>query len=717
MDASKNTGNIVADPTRFRTSQATNGVALADRKHFLRIPKSEFKEPSTESGSVFARATENVTVEKLSAKTNEKTIVELIDVEANNEKLEQITNNSKLAPYLRSFNDVETRNDTKIALAMINSAAAREIGAMESANLGPTQLTEKYTKFVKILGNHFNEIAASVKCDAEKDPPILGKNQIQKLKLMEKIVASLLRFVPGSSIGSLSNGTASPDQDQISKLQKMQKELKNKQEEIGGLSESTPGKEAIRNKLANQLKGMSTNDVNTTVNTIVGNADEIGSAGKSLNSSNSLIKDFRIIQFLATGVDILEELEAEAQKSPEANEAKNLYCALTSNDGPLGTYDNSMELMKTVRKSGFFMEYSYKKLDEKIADTFADQIAAWPDGISDDGKKEIKRIVAEKLEQLRNETGVPDKVRGGFRGRDISTKIGGHPKPHKEIFSEQGPAEIRGKPVGNFLELNGLDTRDVKFFTEVRDDGCFNRMHRPQQSATPDVIELIRVAMLNNPSEFFQNAIRENGGDTASQLPEKLAKFDWGKLQTALLDIEFETANGPAKNNNQPWKIRDLVEHPKNSDTTYVSKCSFAASVIDNGLQTFCSVSGTTTDIVVGMVAQLGGDPDGKKAMEDKLRPLVELVKAENIDTNKLAGPDFGDFKNLFLSVSLYMQSGQYHTASEVLAGLYCVALNLCGDQSAMDVTKFGENFEKLCVAFQSDPAKFFPAVHESKAA
>jgi hypothetical protein len=87
------------------------------------------------------------------------------------------------------------------------------------------------------------------------------------------------------------------------------------------------------------------------------------------------------------------------------------------------------------------------------------------------------------------------------------------------------------------------------------------------------------------------------------------------------------------------------------------------------------------------MVAQMGGDPAGKAAMAEKLKPLVELAERAVVATpdltpeqlaEQLTEPKFNDFKNLFLSISLYMQSGQYHTASEVLTGLYCARLNVC---------------------------------------
>ncbi|MDR2628659.1 MAG: hypothetical protein LBC30_01535 [Puniceicoccales bacterium] len=342
--------------------------------------------------------------------------------------------------------------------------------------------------------------------------------------------------------------------------------------------------------------------------------------------------------------------------------------------------------------------------------------------------------------------GAPDKIKGGFRGRDVSTQVAGHPKPHKQIFPDQGPAEIRGKLVGDCLELPKLEGGAKTFFQAVRADGGFNRPFRPQQSATPDVIDPHRVAMLNDPVRFLQEALSAPGeadqaanASLVSKLGERKVAIQ-KQLQTALLDTKFpdELGNPPTlRRAIIPWQIRDLVD---GADTPgprlclVKSKPSFAASMIDHGLQTFCSISGTTTDIVVGMVAQMGGDPAGKAAMAGRLGPLVELVESAVVATpsttsEQLAGqiandPKLNGFKDLFLSISLYMQSGQYHTASEVLAGLYCAALNVCpqsfrypSTSPVTDPKAFGERFERLCAVFQSNPVAFFPAAPKSRAA
>jgi hypothetical protein len=119
------------------------------------------------------------------------------------------------------------------------------------------------------------------------------------------------------------------------------------------------------------------------------------------------------------------------------------------------------------------------------------------------------------------------------------------------------------------------------------------------------------------------------------------------------------------------------------------------------GLRTICSVSGTTTDIVAGLHAHIGGAKT--KAMLDSLKQFVDGGCS---DPTKLSD----DFKNLFLSIAMYMQSGQYHSAAEVLGGLYCAAITLSPDgNDPKDFDQIAPKFRIMWTHLQSNPENFFP--------
>ncbi|MDR2371716.1 MAG: hypothetical protein LBD60_01050 [Puniceicoccales bacterium] len=89
------------------------------------------------------------------------------------------------------------------------------------------------------------------------------------------------------------------------------------------------------------------------------------------------------------------------------------------------------------------------------------------------------------------------------------------------------------------------------------------------------------------------------------------------------------------------------------------------------------------------------------------LKSLKDFVDDGCTDPSKLSD----EFKNLFLSVTMYMQSGQYHSAGEVLGGLYCAALTLAHD-SNLDPKNFDQiapKFQAMWQAFKANPEDFFP--------
>jgi hypothetical protein len=64
----------------------------------------------------------------------------------------------------------------------------------------------------------------------------------------------------------------------------------------------------------------------------------------------------------------------------------------------------------------------------------------------------------------------------------------------------------------------------------------------------------------------------------------------------------------------------------------------------------------------------------------------------------------------------MYMQSGQYHSAGEVLAGLYNSALTLADDPNIGNFDVIAPNFKKMWEAFRDRPEDFYPLTDENKA-
>lgn len=203
--------------------------------------------------------------------------------------------------------------------------------------------------------------------------------------------------------------------------------------------------------------------------------------------------------------------------------------------------------------------------------------------------------------------------------------------------------------------------------------------------------------------------------------------------------------------------LRDIPIHyngatPGATETlgTLAETPSVAGIMRENHLRTLCSISGTTVDATCG--AMLTGNPESVKAalaqllLEEKAiaaSGLIEQEAAERgmarlsseleneeqkierraIDLSSVRATrdteqqkDWEHFQQFFTSIATFMQSGQYHTAAEVLGGLFIGALSSHeGDnQDFRDITR---RFENLMIAFSDDPGRFFALNPEDRSA
>jgi hypothetical protein len=216
------------------------------------------------------------------------------------------------------------------------------------------------------------------------------------------------------------------------------------------------------------------------------------------------------------------------------------------------------------------------------------------------------------------------------------------------------------------------------------------------QTANTQTLPQDRVAILNDPVKFLQDALKAAGVDgersdaIAQQLKTKSDSIP--ALKEQLRGIKFTDSQ---KNQRT---LDDLIQ----IDADVVkSKPSLGSIMKEAGLRSICSVSGTTTDIVAGLHAHLGA-----AKTEEMLQSLKQFVDGDCTDPSKLSD----EFKNLFLSVAMYMQSGQYHSAGEVLGGLYCAAITLFPEgNDPKNFDQIAPKFQAMWEAFKANPENFFP--------
>ena len=119
--------------------------------------------------------------------------------------------------------------------------------------------------------------------------------------------------------------------------------------------------------------------------------------------------------------------------------------------------------------------------------------------------------------------------------------------------------------------------------------------------------------------------------------------------------------------------LRDkkLIEAEENNSGEFSelkAKPSFASFINDAGLPTYCSVSGTTGEIVSVLHCTLKGE-DGKSPLTPVFDNLWKIAKGEQPEP-----PNF-HFSTYFAPIATFMEVGHFHTTAEVLGGFFSVAV------------------------------------------
>lgn len=162
--------------------------------------------------------------------------------------------------------------------------------------------------------------------------------------------------------------------------------------------------------------------------------------------------------------------------------------------------------------------------------------------------------------------------------------------------------------------------------------------------------------------------------------------------------------------------IEVTFNQPTEQKVTYDSFTevpSVAGIMYNSDLRTICSISGTTVDVVVSSLSTMG-EEKAKKL----LQPLMDHVKDPN--SGALETEDGKKFKEFYSSICFFMQAGQYHTAGEVLGGLFIASRALTVPEgkkegSYQDIKVTYKQFEDLMGDFSAHPDHFINVRDEDK--
>lgn len=270
------------------------------------------------------------------------------------------------------------------------------------------------------------------------------------------------------------------------------------------------------------------------------------------------------------------------------------------------------------------------------------------------------------------------------------------------MFSE---IKLDGKNWDAFV--NEVSTEDAEKLTKLKN---YKLGLRGRSSYGQKTFKVETQPLYNLKADYDQDGKEKNEGIIKGDIPA--LKGGFAPKPTARHDaLPKELITVLTNNKNKPGCqtiIDELVDKgvliKKEVDGKLVSlesAPSFAAIIDDVGFPTYCSVSGTTGELVSTLVYML--DDPAKKELDDTLDALLNLAEGAKFEAvNKK------DFSTFFAPIATFMEVGHFHTTAEVLGGFYSVAVakNLEeGKNIAADTMATG--FETLLGILKGHPEAF----------
>jgi hypothetical protein len=323
-----------------------------------------------------------------------------------------------------------------------------------------------------------------------------------------------------------------------------------------------------------------------------------------------------------------------------------------------------------VRNTPMFTEYNMAAVDKEITKRIL--AAYFPQGTGRDGGRHnaLKTAIEKQFGEMRKaESKVGPRGRGARipnhkdlqRANDTALRFVAE-DTYTEGNAEQGTEESRAAIAAK------LRTKTLEKFRSVSEEYAV-----PPGAPYFEMTSQARLNFFENPLKWV-NAIWSQIG--LPLLPARAQEEV--RLRNAILAIVVP----PSGKKISETLVRGIPPR-------LTSRTTFSKLIDDAGLRTLCGPSGTTTDILAVLHAQ---SPDVIEKALQQMRNYVEYGQQPDLE-----------LKNLFKTITFYMQLGQYHSYGEVGAAIFAAAYrNDCNDEA-----EFVRRFERLLVGMKEKPQDF----------
>lgn len=233
--------------------------------------------------------------------------------------------------------------------------------------------------------------------------------------------------------------------------------------------------------------------------------------------------------------------------------------------------------------------------------------------------------------------------------------------------TENTQRRVLRRPIANQKEVNWKDNANISIISNSKDTATLTALKGgfvPSETAN---LKTVPDSMINELNELLSS-----NNDDVKTRAQKIA---------------------------EQLKEKELVKYEKEK---VIAKDSFAGIINAAGLPTYCSVSGTTGEIVSVFYHKLK-DENGISQLKDTIDNLLLIANGQQ------PNPQDFNFSAFFAPVATFMEVGHFHTTAEVLGGFYSVAVAQHdaqkGSKTNLDTMQVG--FENLLKYFNQHPNQF----------
>lgn len=231
---------------------------------------------------------------------------------------------------------------------------------------------------------------------------------------------------------------------------------------------------------------------------------------------------------------------------------------------------------------------------------------------------------------------------------------------------------------------------------------------RYKTCATKESVPPYLLGIINNPKLVLPTITDKQAQSFRDKLKTTLSKKTNKTLETGIKNFK-EQQTSPNLNETEKQKLKEKDQEHQSyavfldclntGADPWTAKSSFAASMINNGIRTVCSCSGTTILITGQLLKHM---ELAKEDRDEILNSLYNLSKSSESDTKPTLDTNL---VKLISSISLCMQMQQAHSSGEVIAGLYQMACCIQVPQPSIDDMLTG--FNKIMELFAKYPEAF----------